>query len=114
MNKIIISALVLLIVFVNSNAQSDFWNSRNAYLGQTPPNDTPKIFAAKLLVPDSGIAMDRSAFSADAHKIQVFVNNDSKSSLVVKPLNNYTTGKIGFWVGNNSDDDFSNLIIQNK
>jgi len=50
----------------------------------------------------------------DADKIQVFVNSDAKPSLIVKPLNNYITGKIGFWVGNNSDGDFSNLIIQNN
>lgn len=49
-----------------------------------------------------------------ANAIEVFVNGDDKPSLTVKPLNNYTTGKIGFWVGNNSDGDFSNLIIQSK
>jgi len=46
-------------------AQDQFWGSKDAYLGQTPPGDTPKTFAPLLLAPDSGIAMDRSAFSAD-------------------------------------------------
>lgn len=46
-------------------AQNNFFNSKNAYLGQRLPNDTPRIFAQQMLVPDSGIAMDRSAFSAD-------------------------------------------------
>jgi hypothetical protein len=46
-------------------AQNNFLNSKNAYLGQVPPNDTPRIFAQQMLVTDSGIAMDRSAFSAD-------------------------------------------------
>ncbi len=50
----------------------------------------------------------------DADNIKVFVNNDVKPSLVIHPLNNYATGKIGFWVGNNAEGDFSNLSIQNK
>ena len=32
----------------------------------------------------------------------------------IHPLNNYSKGNIGFWAGNNSDCDFSNLSIQNK
>ncbi len=47
-------------------------------------------------------------------RIEVFVNNDDKPSLTVKPISNHTTGNIGFWVGNNSDGEFSNLIIQNN
>ena len=46
-------------------AQGRFWKSKDAYLGQKQPLDTPLVFANKMLVPDSGIAMDRSAFSAD-------------------------------------------------
>ncbi len=48
----------------------------------------------------------------EVDKISAYVNNDNTPSLVVKPLANYTTGKIGFWVGNGSDGDFSNLTIQ--
>ena len=48
----------------------------------------------------------------DKNKIEVFVNKDEKPSLVVKPLSDNVTGKIGFWVGNNSDGDFSNFIIK--
>jgi hypothetical protein len=46
-------------------------------------------------------------------RIEVFVNNDEKSSLSIKPISDLTTGKIGFWVGNNSEGTFSNLTIQN-
>ncbi len=52
-------------VAFNTIAQQNFWNSKDAYLAQTLPNDTPKIFAPGLLAGDSGIAMDRSAFSND-------------------------------------------------
>ena len=50
----------------------------------------------------------------DATNIAVYVNDDKEPSLVVKPISNRTTGKIGFWVGNNSDGDFSNLTIRNN
>lgn len=50
----------------------------------------------------------------DSKNITVFIDEDLKPSMVVKPLSNRTTGKIGFWVGNNSDGDFANLSIQNK
>ncbi len=63
MNKRFLLIPVLLITVITLNAQSNFWESNDAYLGQTPPNDTPKIFAPGLLVKDSGIALDRSAFS---------------------------------------------------
>jgi hypothetical protein len=48
------------------------------------------------------------------NNIEVYVNGDSKPSLIIKPLADYSKGDIGFWVGNNSDGDFSNLSIQNK
>ena len=48
----------------------------------------------------------------EANSIRVFINKDDEPSLTVIPLNNYSTGKIGFWVGNGSDGDFSNLTIK--
>lgn len=65
MNKLLLCLLCFLTTCYFANAQSSFWNSTNAYLNQTPPNDTPKIFAPGLLIKDSGIALDRSAFSQD-------------------------------------------------
>ena len=50
----------------------------------------------------------------DKNKIQAFVNADAKAWISVKPLTNNLSGKIGFWVGNNSEGDFSNLSIQNN
>ncbi len=49
-----------------------------------------------------------------ANNIVVYVNNDIKPALTITPLTNRTVGNIGFWAGNNSDGDFSNLTIQNK
>ncbi len=55
----------LLMLQINMDAQKTFWNTKDAYLGQTPPGNTPEVFAPALLVKDSGIALDRSAFSKD-------------------------------------------------
>ncbi len=49
-----------------------------------------------------------------SENIAAYVNGDLPPSLVVKPLSSFTTGKIGFWAGNNSEGDFSNLSIQNN
>jgi hypothetical protein len=62
--------------------------------------DPEKWFHAKILV--------------DADRISVFVNSDRQPSLVVQPIARYTMGSVGFWVGNNSDGDFSNLVVENK
>lgn len=43
--------------------------------------------------------------------ITVFVNGNPKPCLSVDKLNDKTSGKIGLWVGNNSEGDFANLQI---
>ncbi len=48
----------------------------------------------------------------DKNKIQAFVNTDVKACISVEPLTNNLSGKIGFWVGNGSDGDFTNLILK--
>jgi hypothetical protein len=44
-------------------------------------------------------------------RISVFVGDNLQPSLSVEQLNKRTDGKIGLWVGNNSDGDFANLQI---
>ncbi len=44
-------------------------------------------------------------------QVSVYVNNSPDPSLVVDQLNERRSGKIGLWVGNNSDGDFANLKI---
>jgi hypothetical protein len=43
--------------------------------------------------------------------VTVYFNGSKEASLTVEKLNKRTTGKIGIWVGNNSDGDFANLQI---
>ncbi len=47
----------------------------------------------------------------DKNQIQAFVNSDAQACLSVKRLTRNQSGKVGFWVGNNSDGEFSNLTI---
>ena len=47
-------------------------------------------------------------------KVMVYVNGNSEPSLVIDKLNDRKIGKIGLWVGNTSDGDFSNLQITNQ
>ena len=63
--------LFLLLLIVQSGlsikltAQTNFWNSTAACLGQKPPGDKPEIFAQSLLSKADTFAFDRVAFSAD-------------------------------------------------
>jgi hypothetical protein len=43
--------------------------------------------------------------------IRVFVNDGKEPSLVVKQLSKNSSGKVGLWVGNQSEGDFANLVI---
>ncbi len=47
-------------------------------------------------------------------QVTVFVNGNSTPCLTVQELSTRGDGKIGLWVGNNSDGDFANLTIDNQ
>ena len=44
-------------------------------------------------------------------KIKVFVNHATQPSLVVTSLSKKKSGNLGLWVGNSSDGDFANLVV---
>ena len=48
----------------------------------------------------------------DASTIKAFVNSSEKPSLEVNKINKATAGNVAFWVGNNSEGSFANLVIQ--
>ncbi len=54
----------LLLLSISANAQTNFWESKYAYLSQKPPGDIPEIFGKGILA-DSGIVLGRIAFSKD-------------------------------------------------
>ncbi len=67
MKKVILLSVVVLLGINNTRsfAQTRFWNSPDAYLGQKPPGDTPKVFAKHLLTRQDTFPMARVAFSKD-------------------------------------------------
>ncbi len=50
----------------------------------------------------------------DYPQVTVFVNGSLEPSLTVDQLSDRKKGKIGFWVGDDSDGDFANLQITKK
>jgi hypothetical protein len=61
------------------HAQGSFWDSPDAYMGQTRPTDTPKIFAQGLLADSGTFVMGRIAFSQDGKEFY-YTQNDSWNS----------------------------------
>ena len=47
-------------------------------------------------------------------EVKVYVNRNVTSCLTFQELSARREGKIGLWVGNNSDGDFANLTINNQ
>jgi hypothetical protein len=66
--------------------QSGLWGSRDAYLGQRPVSDTPRIFALGLLAQKDTFALDRVAFSGDGREFYYPTNNTWFSSVNGKSL----------------------------
>jgi len=61
------------------SAQKSLWNAPEAYLGQTPPSDTPKVFAPGLLAESGSFVMGRVTFSPDGKEFY-YAQSDSWSS----------------------------------
>ncbi|MEP7322346.1 MAG: hypothetical protein ABI761_10515 [Saprospiraceae bacterium] len=72
----------MVLLCVQSEAQSKLWKTKDAYLGQLPPNDTPKIFARNI-IEGSGVVLGRVAFSKNGKEFYYtyskhwFDNDDS-------------------------------------
>ena len=80
-------------------AKTSFWETRDAYLGQTPPSDTPRVFAPGLLADKGMFPMGRIAFSSDGKEFY-FAQNDSwnsgdHASLKILRYTNHGWGKPG-------------------
>jgi len=87
MKKSIFLFMILSFCFYkNIKAQNNFWSSSEAYLGQIPPSDTPKIFAPGLLGDASSFSLDRVAFSPDGKEFYYCTNDEwfSEKNLKIK------------------------------
>ena len=95
MKRIPLLACVLYCIALH--AQPAFWSSPHAYLGQTPPGDTPMQFAAGMLVVKDSFDMDRVGFSEDGKEFYYETNNTWYSTVPVV-LRSFAY-KGGQWVG---------------
>lgn len=84
MHKIFFFLLVMAGPAQNLIAQTSFWNSGHAYLGQPLPGDTPKIFAPGLLAAQGEFTANRTAISADGKEIYYCTNKSWKNSRDLK------------------------------
>jgi len=95
MKRIPLLACVLYCIALH--AQPAFWSTPHAYLGQTPPGDTPVQFAAGMLVVKDSFDMDRVGFSDDGKEFYYETNNTWYSTVPVV-LRSFAY-KGGQWVG---------------
>jgi WD40 repeat protein len=65
MKRLLLIPVICLLCGLSSYAQSNIWNTKDAYLGQKTPGDKPEVFAEHLLVQRDTFPMDRVAFSND-------------------------------------------------
>ena len=63
------------LLFFDATAQSDFLESKNAYLGQKPPGDQPEVFAESMLMKNDTFPMGRVAFSKDGKEFYYTSSN---------------------------------------
>jgi len=74
-------SLLMLAAAVTSalHAQASFWDTPEAYLGQTPPTDAPKIFEPEPRTADGMFVMGRVAFSKDGTEFYYAMNDSWES-----------------------------------
>ena len=97
MRKILLLYWLCLTGSVSVQAQKNLWNTPDACLGQTPPGDTPIIFAPGLLAQKDSFDMDRVMFTADGKEFYYQTNTtwfDTKDSRL--RCFSYVDGK---WMG---------------
>jgi hypothetical protein len=72
----------------------------------------PGVFESIVKDPPNPDAFFKATIVVQNSEIRVFVNDAKTPCLVVRELSNRSGGKIGLWVGNNSDGQFADLVIR--
>lgn len=72
----------------------------------------PGVYENKLSSPPNPNDWFHVKIDIQGKDIKVYVNNESTPCLKVTSLNAKTSGMLGFWVGNSSEGDFANLVVQ--
>lgn len=72
------------------------------------------IYEKALVRPPDPNGWFRAKIEITEKHVTVYVNNDKTPSLSVDKISTITSGKIGLWVGDGADGEFSSLIVVNK
>ena len=99
MSKLFFSAMAFCFLISTSlyAQKNGIWNTKDAYLGQKPPGDTPEVFGAGMLAKADTFAFDRVAFSDDGTEFYYPSNNSWFSSVNAKVR--YMKFENGKWNG---------------
>ncbi|PKK37458.1 hypothetical protein BWI96_06205 [Siphonobacter sp. SORGH_AS_0500] len=102
----------------NFNAKDSVRKSHAVQYMALPNNDWPylrKTFPGKYEAPVKSFVDPDAWFHVKVEVtdqlIQVFMNGDESPMLKISPLEKSFNGKVGFWVGHESNGTFSNLVI---
>lgn len=74
--------------------------------------DHPGVYENPLLHPLDPNDFFRARIVIESREVRVYVNDDAEPSLVVTQLTARRGGKIGLWMGNNSDGSFADLVLR--
>lgn len=72
----------------------------------------PGEYEKPLANPPDPDAFFRARIVVHKPSVRVYVGNEAEPSLVVNELSDRTGGRIGLWMGNNSDGSFADLVIR--
>nr|WP_068889464.1 hypothetical protein [Pedobacter panaciterrae] len=102
----------------NFRSEDDLRKKHAVQYISLPVNDWPKLRESFPLKYEQPIGEDvdpsdwfKVRIKVETKMIRVYVNGSAKPCLEVAPLGNLNSGKIAFWVGNESAGDFRNLKI---
>jgi hypothetical protein len=74
----------------------------------------PGKYESELPSPPAAESWVRLTLEIKARRLSVFVDDGNAPALIVDLLNDRLKGRVGLWVGNNSEGWFRNLTIQPK
>jgi len=72
------------------------------------------VYENSLIAPPNPDAFFRARIVISKPEIRVYVEDDTQPSLVVNEISDRHGGRIGLWMGNNSDGSFAELVIRSE
>jgi len=70
------------------------------------------VYENALIDPPDPDAFFKARIVISKPEIRVYVEDDTEPSLVVNELTDRVGGRIGLWMGNNSDGSFAELVVE--